>query len=356
MEKKNIIELRHMHKEFDGHVILDDISTDIKEGDVIGVIGPSGCGKSTFLFTINLLRKATSGQVFLDGVDLMDEKADLNTMRKKLGMVFQSYNLFGHMTVLENVMNPQITLLGRTRQEAYDKAMDYLTMVGMADRALRYPDALSGGQKQRVAIARTLAMDPEVILLDEPTSALDPTMVGEVEYVIKKLAKQGRTMIIVTHEMRFAREVSNRIFYMDEKGIYEEGPTEKIFTNPDREKTRQFINRIKTLEINIDSQYFDYIDAMRSIVTFGNKFALSHELVQKAQLLFEETCVTKLMPKLQKDQSIRALFEYSEKDAQLILNIFHKGEKLLESGGDSIEEKIINSIAPMIPIKEVISD
>lgn len=151
-------------------------------------------------------------------------------------MVFQSYNLFGHMTVLENVMQPQVTLLHRSRQDACDIAMQQLSMVGMADRILRYPDELSGGQKQRVAIARTLAMDPELILFDEPTSALDPTMVGEVEYIIKKLAGEGRTMLIVTHEMRFAREVSNRVFYMDEKGIYEDGPTEQIFTAPQRKR------------------------------------------------------------------------------------------------------------------------
>jgi len=351
-----MIKLRHIHKEFDGHVILEDVSADINEGDVVAVIGPSGCGKSTLLNCINLLKRANSGQVIFQGTDLMQEGLDLRPYREKMGMVFQNYNLFGHLTVVENAMNPQVDLLGRTRQEAYDKAIKYLKMVGMADRALRYPDALSGGQKQRVAIARTLSMDPDVILLDEPTSALDPTMVGEVEYVIKKLAKQGRTMVIVTHEMRLAREVSNRVFYMDEKGIYEEGPTEEIFCNPKREKTRQFVNRVKKLEILIDSVKFDYIGAMNDIQQFANRFALSEDKAKKAQLLFEESCVERLFGKLERGQNIRAVFEYSEDDGMLTFTIHHSGERILNTGSDTFEQKLLDGLTAIIPTTEVVTE
>ena len=221
-----MIKIEHLKKEYPNVTPLKDVSVEIHDGDVISVIGPSGTGKSTLLRCINQMEKPTSGKVWVDGVEITDRKCDINKVRQKMGMVFQSFNLFGHLTVIENIMLSPVDLLGKSRQEAYDEGMRLLRMVGLAEKALNYPDELSGGQKQRIAIARTLAMDPDVILLDEPTSALDPTMVGEVQAVIRDLSKTGKTMMIVTHEMNFAKAISNRVFYMDEGGIYEDGTPE----------------------------------------------------------------------------------------------------------------------------------
>lgn len=322
---------------------LKDINATINKGDVIAIIGPSGTGKSTFLCCINLLSKASSGQILFDGVDLMDPSIDIRPYRKKIGMVFQSFNLFNHMTVLENVMLPQMDLLGRTRQEAYDKAIEYLELVGMESRKLYYPNQLSGGQKQRVAIARTVAMDPEVILFDEPTSALDPAMVGEVEFVIKQLAAQGRTMMIVTHEMRFARQVSNRIFYMDQGGLYEEGPTEEIFTNPKRDRTRRFVNRLKSLEIKIDSDKFSFVDTIGEIEKYGEKLELSSSRIKNAERLFEKFCVDALLPTQLPNPDILAIFEYDDNEDTLTLMVSHPGE-LIKDNLDEADKKLIEEL------------
>ena len=209
-----MIKIEHLKKEYPNVTPLKDVSTEIHDGDVISVIGPSGTGKSTLLRCINQLEKPTSGKVWVDGIEITDKNCDINKVRQKMCMVFQSFNLFGNMTVIENIMFSPMELLGKTKQEAYDESIRLLRTVGLVEKALSYPDELSGGQKQRIAIARTLAMNPDVILLDEPTSALDPTMVGEVQAVIRELAKSGKTMMIVTHEMNFARTVSNRVFYM----------------------------------------------------------------------------------------------------------------------------------------------
>ena len=237
-----MIELRHLRKEFEDVTPLEDVNVTIHSGDVISVIGPSGTGKSTLLRCINMLEPPTSGEIIVDGQVINDGKCDLNEIRKKMGMVFQSFNLFGHLTVIENIMNPQITLLDRTRQEAYDKAMYLLNTVGLSSKALNYPDDLSGGQQQRIAIARTLAMDPDIILFDEPTSALDPGMIGEVQSVIRMLAKSGITMMIVTHEMDFARKVANWVVYMEDGVIVEEGPSKEFFSHPKSEKTMAFLH------------------------------------------------------------------------------------------------------------------
>ena len=213
-----MIELRHLKKIYENAEPLKDVSVTINDGDVIAVIGPSGTGKSTLIRCINLLEKPTGGQIFLNGEEITAKGYDVRKARRKMGMVFQSFNLFGHLTVIENLMVPPMDLLGKSRQEAYEKGVELLRRVGLADKALNYPDELSGGQQQRVAIARTLAMDPEIILLAEPPSALDPTMVSEVQAVIRDLSRSGKTMMIVTHEMNFARAISNRVFYMDEGG------------------------------------------------------------------------------------------------------------------------------------------
>ena len=224
--------------------VLKDISVEINKGDVVCVIGPSGSGKSTFLRCLNMLEKPTGGKIIFDGEDLAAPKANLNLHRQKMGMVFQQFNLFPHMTVLENLTCAPMMLKKVPKAEAEAKALDLLGRVGLADRADSYPNKLSGGQKQRVAIVRALCMDPDVMLFDEPTSALDPEMVGEVLDVMKSLARKGLTMVVVTHEMGFAREVSNRVLFLDDGVIAEEGTPEQIFGNPQCERLQSFLAKV----------------------------------------------------------------------------------------------------------------
>ena len=244
MENNTIIRVRNLKKNFDKLEVLKGIDVDIYKGDVVCVIGASGSGKSTFLRCLNLLETPTDGDIEFNDVNLTGAKVNLNLHRQKMGMVFQQFNLFPHLTVLNNLTLAPVMLKKMTKAEAEAKAMDLLERVGLADRADAYPNQLSGGQKQRVAIVRALCMDPEVMLFDEPTSALDPEMVGEVLDVMKSLAKKGMTMIVVTHEMGFAREVSNRVMFMDEGVIAEEGTPEELFGNPKCERLQSFLAKV----------------------------------------------------------------------------------------------------------------
>lgn len=223
---------------------LVDVSTTVEAGEVVVVIGPSGSGKSTFIRCLNRLEIADEGHIFIDGIDVLDPKTDINKLRAEVGMVFQSFNLFPHKTALENITLAQQVVRKRSKQEALEKAMVLLNKVGIPDKANVYPDHLSGGQQQRIAIARALAMDPKVMLFDEPTSALDPEMIGEVLDVMKTLAKEGMTMVVVTHEMGFAREVSDKVIFMDEGKILEVGTPEHFFTNPTHDRTKLFLSQI----------------------------------------------------------------------------------------------------------------
>ena len=229
----------------DGEVkALDGVTTDIRKGEVVVVIGPSGSGKSTFLRSLNLLERPTGGKITFDGADIMAPSTDINKLRQKMGMVFQHFNLFPHLTILRNMTIAPMKLHGLSKEEAEKKAITLLERVGLADRANAYPSQLSGGQKQRIAIARSLAMEPEIMLFDEPTSALDPEMVGEVLEVMKNLAKAGMTMVCVTHEMGFAREVGTRVIFMDCGKIIEENTPEQIFTNPQNERLQAFLQKV----------------------------------------------------------------------------------------------------------------
>ena len=239
-----MIKVENLQKEFKDVSVLKGITTQIHRGDVLCVIGPSGSGKSTFLRCLNMLEKPTGGSIIFDGADLTDKKTDLTLHRQKMGMVFQQFNLFNNMTVLQNMTCAPVLLKKMTREQAEAKALELLEKVGLADRANAYPHQLSGGQKQRVAIVRALCMEPDVMLFDEPTSALDPEMVGEVLDVMKRLAKQGMTMVVVTHEMGFAREVSNRVMFLDGGVIAEEGTPEEIFTNPKSERLQSFLAKV----------------------------------------------------------------------------------------------------------------
>ena len=250
MENKNrtvsdaVIRVKGLKKDFDNLSVLKGIDVDIHKGDVVCVIGASGSGKSTFLRCLNLLENPTGGNIEFNGVNLTGAKVDLDMHRQKMGMVFQQFNLFPHLTVLDNLTLAPVLLKKMTKAEAESKAMDLLGRVGLADRADAYPNQLSGGQKQRVAIVRALCMEPEVMLFDEPTSALDPEMVGEVLDVMKSLAKAGMTMVVVTHEMGFAREVSNRVMFLDDGLIAEEGTPEEIFGNPQCERLQTFLAKV----------------------------------------------------------------------------------------------------------------
>ncbi|MEG0442039.1 MAG: amino acid ABC transporter ATP-binding protein, partial [Oscillospiraceae bacterium] len=290
-----MISIRHLKKVYPNVTPLSDVNVEIEKGEVISIIGPSGTGKSTLLRCLNMLEMPTAGEIIVDGQTVTAKGADISALRRKMGMVFQSFNLFSHLTVIENIMLAPVDILKLPKQVAYDEGMRLLRTVGLAERSLNYPDELSGGQKQRVAIARALAMKPEIILFDEPTSALDPTMVGEVLAVIRSLAREGLTMMIVTHEMSFARDVSTRIFYMDEGGIYEDGTPEQIFENPQRERTRAFVRRLKTFEREIVSPTFDFIEVNTGIEEFGRKQLLSQRQINNLQLVFEELCVQTLL-------------------------------------------------------------
>ncbi len=240
-----LLQTEHLKKVFGEHEVLKDINLSIKRGDVIAIIGPSGCGKSTFLRMLNLLEQPSSGRVMLEGVDITSPEIDINKMRERIGMVFQQFNLFPNMTIRQNIMLAPVQLKKMSRDEASDKASELLERIGLADKADVYPDVLSGGQKQRIAIVRALAMNPDVMLFDEPTSALDPEMVGEVLSLMKQLAESGMTMVVVTHEMSFAKNIANRILFFSDGYITEEGTPSDIFDHPVSTRLQDFLRKVK---------------------------------------------------------------------------------------------------------------
>ena len=242
MTEKILVE--HLVKKYGDNTVLNDINVSINEGDVVCVIGPSGSGKSTFLRCLNQLEEASSGDIIIDGANLTDKNTDINQVRQHIGMVFQHFNLFPHLSILENIVLAPTDLGRLSKDEAEKKALELLERVGLADIKDAYPDSLSGGQKQRVAIARALAMNPDIMLFDEPTSALDPEMVGDVLGVMKDLAKQGMTMVIVTHEMGFAKEVANRVMFIDGGNFLEDGSPEQVFENPQNPRTKDFLDKV----------------------------------------------------------------------------------------------------------------
>ncbi|NTW69389.1 MAG: amino acid ABC transporter ATP-binding protein [Chlorobiaceae bacterium] len=318
-----MIKVEHLSKKFGNLVVLENVNLEVREGEVISIIGPSGTGKSTLLRCINLLDRPSGGSISIDGVDILDPRTDVPKIRQKMNMVFQSFNLFAHLSVIDNLTLSPIKLLGRSKVEAEKRAMTILTLVGLAEKAGSFPDELSGGQKQRVAIARCLAMDPKIILFDEPTSSLDPTMVSEVLSVIRRLAKEGLTMLIVTHEMDFARDVSNRVMYMDEGIIYEEGTPEQLFDNPQKEKTRAFINRIRSIHYHINSTRYDLFTMNAEIDVFCEKQLIPLKTRQNLPLLVEE--LLGIYTPLLASTPLDIKLSWSEKKESV--------ELLLESGG-----------------------
>ena len=338
-----MIELIHLEKKYENATPLKDVNAVINDGDVISIIGPSGTGKSTLIRCINMLERPTNGKILLDGVEITAPKYDLTKARRKMGMVFQSFNLFGHLTVIENIMFAQTEILKKSKQEAYDTGIALLRRVGLSGREFQYPEQLSGGQKQRVAIARTLAMDPDVILLDEPTSALDPTMVGEVQAVIRDLARTGKTMMIVTHEMSFARAICNRVFYMDQGGIYEDGTPEQIFDNPQKELTRRFIRKLKVLEFLIENVDFDFIGAGVKIDTYCVQNDIPPRTKYRIRLAFDELIQQHLLPVL-KYTPVNVAVEYSPAEEQVEVTVSYGGERYDPAeAGDEFSYKLLKT-------------
>ena len=295
---EELIRIEHLKKEYEEAVPLTDVNASVYRGDVIAVIGPSGTGKSTLLRCINRLEKPTAGKICVLGTEITDKSADIYSIRRKMGMVFQSFNLFDNLTCLENIIAAPMDIKKISRSDAEKKALELLKMVGMQGREDAFPMELSGGQKQRVAIARALAMDPEILLLDEPTSALDPKMGHEVERVIRKLAESGMTMLIVTHGMEFARNVCNRVFFMCDGIVYEEGSPEEIFEHPKRDKTREFMLQDKCFEMELDPHDYDEEDIMFELQKFLGRNGVEARQVLRVHGLFEKIAVESLLQKL----------------------------------------------------------
>ena len=309
-----MIKVRNLSKHFGELVVLKDISTDISKGEIISVIGPSGTGKSTFLRCLNLLETPTGGSIFIDDIPILDKHTNVPKLRQKMGMVFQSFNLYAHLSVLENLTIGPVKLLGKKKAEANEKAAGLLKLVGLVEKTYSFPDELSGGQKQRVAIARCMAMEPEILFFDEPTSALDPTMVSEVLAVIRRLSREGLTMIIVTHEMEFARNISSRVFYMDEGLVYEEGTPQQIFDDPQEDKTKAFINRIRSLNFHITSRDYDLYAMQGEMEAFCEKHTIAKSITGYVLHIAEEVLG------LQKNFSdINLGLSYSEKEGDVEL-------------------------------------
>ena len=342
-----MIKVRNLSKHYGDLVVLKDVSIDVEKGEIISIIGPSGTGKSTLLRCLNLLEIPTSGAIYIDDVPLLDRSTNIPKIRQKMGMVFQSFNLYAHLTVLENLTIGPIKLLRKKPAEANRNAIELLKLVGLAEKAANFPDELSGGQKQRVAIARCMAMEPEILLFDEPTSALDPTMVSEVLAVIRRLAKEGMTMVIVTHEMEFARNISSRVCYMDEGIIYEEGPPQQIFENPIRDKTRAFIHRIRSFCYHISSRDYDLYALQGEMEAFCEKHLFSKKTTGNVLLIAEEVLV------MQSEFSdINLILLFSEKDGRVELVCESTGNPInpLEEGilEDDLGLRLIRSLSESV--------
>ncbi len=306
-----MISIQHLAKEFGNTKPLRDVNIEVNKGDVVSIIGPSGTGKSTLLRCINGLEVATSGKILINGTDINVKGCRLNLVRQKMGMVFQNFNLFSHMNIVENIMYAPMKLLGLSKTDAYDRAIKLLRIVSLEEKELSYPDELSGGQKQRIAIARALAMKPEILLFDEPTSALDPIMVGEILEVIKRLAYEGLTMIIVTHEMRLAKSVSSRVLYLDQGIVYEEGTPDEIFNNPQKDLTRRFICGQNMIIKEFYKNTLDYLGFISEINEFALRHAFSVQLFLKIKKVVEDVYLHTILPALDENTKVKFILEYS---------------------------------------------
>ena len=348
-----MISVKNLCKSYDGLQILKDVNIDFPDGSTTVIIGGSGCGKSTLLRCLNLLEKPDCGTIEIDGEDIVTAK-NVDKLRQKLGMVYQSFNLFSHLSVLENIILAPMKVKKISKEEAISKAYELLKMVGMENRATHMPDQLSGGQKQRVAIARALAMEPEVMLFDEPTSALDPTMVDEVESVIKRLVDSGMTSIIVTHEMRFARNIASNILFLAEGGVYEEGSPDQIFDNPQKDLTRRFIYRSRMYEEALNKTDIDIYELCSRI----RQYAIAYGLTRKQSKGIEYFCEELIYPLImfnnavlriiadenRNEYSITAEFKGLNKDPLSLECIDELGLSIVKAYSSSLNSSCINGI------------
>lgn len=320
--------VKHIQKEYKSHDgappvhVLTDVNCEIHEGDVISIIGPSGTGKSTFLRMLNMLEHPSGGEIWYKGESITARGYRLDLLRRKVGMVFQQFNLFPHMTVLENVIFAPVKLLDKSEDDAKEAAMALLRKVGMAEKANAYPGTLSGGQQQRVEIARCLAMEPEVILFDEPTSSLDPSMVAEVLSVMRQLASEKMTMLIVTHQMKFARDVSTRIFFMNNGVIYEEGTPDEVFGNPRHSATKEFVQGIKKLKFDVTGADFDFYDMASQMSAFCTKYGVADRMTRVAHVTEEMTQVV-----LASYRPLRVVLSYTEMSGDVAVAFMIKDMK-----------------------------
>ncbi len=348
----SIIQVEHLSKSFGSLDVLRDVSFSVEEGERIVIIGGSGCGKSVLLRSLDLLETPNEGRICIDGDEITAKGADVNRIRQKMGMVYQGFHLFEHMDVLENLTLAPTHLRGLSKPEAEQKAAELLQMVGLESRKHTMPGVLSGGQKQRVAIARCLAMEPKIMLFDEPTSALDPTMVGEVLATMRMLAKRGMTMLIVTHEMSFAREVGTRILYLDEHGIYEQGTPPEIFDHPKRPKTKAFIQKLTYFSQKIDDRNFDLMQLQGGIQRFAEKYGIGEKFAHRLQLCAEELIYEMLTGAVPETAPVQmeVNISYSEADQSILLALHCAGDEYNPFSAPEDEEThlgvtILNKVA-----------
>jgi polar amino acid transport system ATP-binding protein len=349
-----ILKIENLRKEYGEVVPIKNINLEVQRGEIISIIGGSGTGKSTFLRMLNLLERPTAGKILFGGENIVDENCNLKLIRQKIGMIFQSFNLFAGMTVIENAIAAPMELKGISAQAAYDKAKKLFEAVGLVDKIFNYPDELSGGQQQRAAIVRAMMMEPEILLFDEPTSALDPAMVGEVLAVIRMLAKQNLTMLIVTHEMNFAREVADRVLFFADGEIYEQGTPTQIFDAPKLPKTVAFIRRQKFFNYEISTRHFDLPAMQSKIIIFADKYGLGQKISQRLQLCCEEI-IFEMMQGSYNDSdkifmTVEIIYTETEKILELNLNCGGKSynpfdEKIFGLNADDFSLKILYGYA-----------
>jgi len=319
-----MIEVRHLSKKYPDAHPLKDVSFRLDAGEIVAVLGPSGCGKSTLLRCLNLLETPSGGEILPDGKSIPDRRSSVTEIRRRIGMVFQDYRLYPQYTVLENVMQPQRHVLHLDRQEAYDTSIELLRDVNLLLRKDSYPAELSGGQKQRVAFARALAMNPELLLLDEPTSALDPAAVVEIRYILKKLAERGKTVLLVTHDMGFARSCATRVLFLCDGKICEDKPTEQFFRAPETESARRFLARDEALELTVPDARFDFLDAIGSIQGFSDARGLNGRTAGRLISAFEELVMISLLPRIRETGTIRVCFALQE-GSQVTMTVSYGG-------------------------------
>ncbi len=352
-----MIEIKNLKKEFENETPIKDLSLTINDGDVLSIIGPSGTGKSTFLRMLNMLEKPSAGQIIINGEDITAKNYSMEKIRKKVGMVFQNFNLFNNLSVIENVCFGPINIKNEKPKKALDKGMELLESVGLAKHAFAYPESLSGGQKQRVAIARALSMEPEMLLFDEPTSALDPSMVSEVEAVMRQLADKGKTMIIVTHDMELAEKLSNKVAFFCDGVLYEEGTPEEIFYNPSKEKTKAFVMKLRNLHLEIDSPQYDFMSLYSSIDTFSKKNFMDYDLTTKVVAILEELCFGMIIPIFKKIdvENKKIVIDISYSDKKKSIKIMIQWENIFfnfDNDDYMIQRKLIEHYAKSVEFIE----